>query len=359
MFDVHCHVFNLATVPNGFLGIRIPFKNWFLKTLEHTLHKIKSKTDTDKLSNFAYFIDFGTNRNIENIAQKLFDYYRDIEKKTIFCPLMMDMRPGIKGKQAVDYFTQIDDMRNLRNKYPDKLLPFIAIDPNNPKAYEIFLKAFSPDYNFFGVKLYPSLGYLPTHPRLMNILEICEEKRIPVTAHCSGASVHTSYRHIKNIRGRKLNAKGEIVEYKDNKWFFRKKKYANYFNHPKNWIPVLETFPKLKLNLAHFGSSREWEKLVKAKKNNWAYEIIYLMARYENVYADFSMNIYDENLFDTFNFLLKEDELLAKRALYGSDFYMVVTEGHFRKIKNNFILAMDENVMQQIACENPRKFLFG
>lgn len=58
---------------------------------------------------------------------------------------------------------------------------------------ENFYKVFSEksEHKFFGVKIYPSLGYLPSNPQLMEIFGLCEKKRIPVTAHCSGAIVHT------------------------------------------------------------------------------------------------------------------------------------------------------------------------
>ena len=191
-FDVHTHIFTSKDVPDGFLGIRIPFNQRFLKFLEHRLHKIFRKSDTDKLSNLAYFIEFFRSKSSEETAAKLMGYYPI--KNFVFCPLMMDMGQGINGKMTRDYDSQIEKMKEIRNKYPNNILPFFAADPNNPKMYQNFLKVFSSEkeYNFFGVKIYPSLGYLPSHPDLMKIYNICEENKIPITAHCSGASVHTS-----------------------------------------------------------------------------------------------------------------------------------------------------------------------
>ena len=198
MFDVHCHVFNFDAVPNKYLGIRIPMTQQFFAFLENLLHKLLWYTDTDPLSNIAYFISIGKSNTIEEIATKLFDYYSPT--KTIFCPLMMDMMPGIEGDPKTPYLDQIDNMRQLRVNYPDKLLPFVAIDPRNPGVDQIFLSAFNGENKFFGVKIYPSLGYLPSHPKLRQIFEVCQAKKIPVTTHCGGGTVHSSHWYIRNIK---------------------------------------------------------------------------------------------------------------------------------------------------------------
>ncbi len=357
MFDIHCHVFNFDYVPDQFLGIRIPMTRRFLRRLVHFLQKLIPWTDTDPLSNIAYFINIGRSSSIQDISEKLFDYYP--EGTTIFCPLMMDMRPGIKGEQKVDYNTQIDNMRNLRNQYPDKLLPFVAIDPNNCDCENIFLRAFTAEYNFFGIKIYPSLGYLPSNPKLMKIYEVCEAKKIPVTVHCGGGTVHSSYHRIEDITGKRLDENNNWVDSTESKWFFGSNSYANYFNHPKNWEPVLISFPKLKLNLAHFGSDNEWERLLKGKSNTWVNRIMDLIARYDNVYADFSYNISDHKIFGILKERIEDNVLIAERTLYGSDYYMVVIEGHFRSIKTDFVTSMGDEIMNQIAFVNPKRFLFG
>jgi hypothetical protein len=53
---------------------------------------------------------------------------------------MMDMKPtsrhGIKGKIKVDFLQQIDVMKDVRNAYHKKILPFVAIDPRREDVYE-------------------------------------------------------------------------------------------------------------------------------------------------------------------------------------------------------------------------------
>ena len=361
-FDIHCHIFNFESVPDGFFGIRLPFTQRFFKYLEHFLHKIIGYSDTDSFSNIAYFINFGKNQNTEAIATKLFNYYPE---KTIFCPLMMDMQPkkgeGIKGNIKAEYPIQIERMIDLRKQHADKLLPFVAIDPRRPRVFnDIFLKAFWPECHFFGIKIYSSLGYLPSHPELMKIFEVCEEKNIPVVAHCGGASVRSSYHHLQGIKGRRRkdgNYGTEYEDFKEDRWFFRPNSYARYFNDPRNWEPVLHAFPNLRLDLAHFGSDEEWEKLKCGENNTWASRVMDLMLRYDNVYADVSFNIFNHRIFDLIKKVLKNNQLIAERTLYGSEFYMVIIKGHFRSIKVDFTVFMGDRIMKQIASANPRRFL--
>ena len=358
-FDIHAHIFTSKDVPNGFLGIRIPFTQRFLKFVEHRLHRIFYYSDTDKLSNLAYFIEFFRNKTSKDSAIQFMDYYP--LKNFIFCPLMMDMKPGIKGKIIDNYDSQIEKMRTIRDKFPENILPFFAADPNNPKMMENFLKVFSSkeDYKFFGVKIYPSLGYLPSHPELMKIYSLCEENHIPITAHCSGASVHTSKKRIKNIPGVKYIPGEGFIDRPINKRFYRKQDYATFFNHPRNWIPVMQKFPDLKLNLAHFGGDNEWGKFLSGKSDTWVSRIIDLMERFPNLYADFSYTMYDSAISMKLKSLILDNKIIASRVLYGSDYYMIVREGHFRNLKVKFNSLMGDKIMGKIASENPMNFLFA
>jgi len=357
-FDVHAHIFNYRDVPDGFLGIRLPFNERFLTRIEHFLHRLINRTDTDNLSNLAYFIEFFRTKNSEDISLKLAGYYPGVEP--VFCPLMMDMRPGIKGKILDEYDKQIEKIKKIRDDFPHQVLPFFAADPNNPKMKENFIRVFSSDmdYKFNGIKIYPSLGYLPSHPDLMDIFKICEAKNIPVTTHCAGAIVHASANKIQNIKGlHYAPGKGfsnEVIS----KRFSRRSMYAEFFNHPRNWIPVLEKHPGLKLNLAHFGGDHQWKKFTEGSGDSWVARIIDIMQRYPNVYTDYSYTLYNRTYSSHLKKLIEDNTLIASRVLFGSDYYMIVREGHFRSMKVNFTSLMGDDIMRMIAVENPKKFLF-
>lgn len=355
--DVHCHLFSRAAVPEKFLGLRIPMTRRFLGLLEDFLHRAMWWTDSDRLSSIAYFINMAKHTSMAEIAEKLFDYHPG--PVPIFCPLMIEMKPGIGGKRKRCYAKQIVDMKRLRDQYPDRILPFIGLDPRNGHMEDLFLRAFSRDLNFFGVKLYPTLGFLPSDPRLEGIFAVCEEKNIPVTAHCGGASLRASGCVVDDIRGVRQDRDGGWVKAGPRKRFWTRGGYARFFNHPRTWEPVLKKFPRLKLNLAHFGSPEEWIRLCDGENNSWASRIMDIMSRYDRVYADFANNIYCHRIFGELRRKIEGSSLVAGRTLYGSDYYMVVMQGHFRSIRVDFLTSMGDEIMNRIAVRNPRSFLLG
>ena len=357
IFDIHCHIFNFQDVPSGFIGMRIPMNKRFLAKLEKLLHRLNGRTDKDKMSRIAYFLNYLKSCTSEEIADQLVDYYP--EHQAILTPLLMDMGTSIKGKLKRSYAEQIEEVKRLRDKNPEKLLPFICIDPANPDAKANFLKVFSErkDYQFFGVKVYPSLGYLPSHPVLMDIFSICEEKNIPVTAHCGGARVHNSKRWMRNIPGLKRGFSGRWRPHYTNKFFLTKNQYSSFFNDPRNWEPVLAHYPNLKLNLAHFGGGKAWSRYIRRIPGNRVENILNLMRRYKHVYTDISYTASKPQFCQEMKKMIKADDRVAERVLFGSDFYMIELEGKYQEILTNMKKEFGAEMMRQMAVENPANFL--
>ncbi|MBN2891053.1 MAG: amidohydrolase family protein [Bacteroidales bacterium] len=352
-FDVHAHIFNKDYIPDKYFGIRIPFlvNVDFLMQLESLMDLISLDED-DKLSNYAYFIDLVAKKSMGEIADLLIS---SCPPNSIFCPLMMDFKPGIYGAVNKDIFDQLNEMKTIRDKHPSKFLPFVAISPNNKAHLEVFEKAFSKDYNFFGVKIYPSLGYLPSHPNLMKIYEICEHYDIPVTTHSGSGTVHASKNKFK-LNYYDIDEEGKLILETERKNFYFKKQFEKYFNDPKKWEPVLRTFPKLRLNLAHFGGDSEWDKKTRNDKE-WTFSTINLMERFPNVYSDVSYIIHIPEMHSKFIELFKLNKWVADRTLFGTDFYMISIEGHFKEIRARFVKNMGEEIMHKISVENPLNFL--
>lgn len=355
--DVHTHVFNYQDVPDKYLGMRLPFTPRFFKKVSNILHKLVPRRDTDALSRTAYFISVFDDKSMEEIYTNMKRYY---EPETLYAILMMDMRVGIKGKQERDLKGQMEVVADLRDSNQLNFLPFISIDPRREDALEYFNDAFDKNgkFKFFGLKVYPSIGYLPSHPRLMQMFEICQAKNIPVLAHCSGATVHSSEKHIKNIEGVKFRSNGTRYEEPDNKWFLFKNAYARYFNHPRNWGPVLEAFPKLKLNLAHFGGPDQWKAFLKDKPDSWVPRIIDYLYQYENLYVDFAYTMYKDEYTIRLRQIMEDNERLRKRVLFGSDYYMIVREGHYRDLFADFRTKIGDELMHQMSVTNTRNYLF-
>jgi predicted TIM-barrel fold metal-dependent hydrolase len=352
-FDIHCHMFNYRCVPNGFLGVRLPFTRRFMGNLEEVLKFIGTLGKSEEITNASYFIDmFG--KSCLDIRNKLFEYY---PASTVFCPLLMDMDDSIKGREKDNYADQITEVQRLCEDKPGRMLPFLCLNPLNPKMSDIYAQYFGTQTEFWGVKIYPSLGYLPSHPKLIEIFKDCAAKKIPVTVHCSAATVHYNLtHHIRNIKSTKL-VNGKQVVVTESGWYWSRDDFSR-FNDPKNWVPVLQQVPDLILNFAHFGGYEQWEDYVKGKSDTWTGRILSLMQAYPGVYTDFAYTWFQRALHKPLRELIESNELVRNRVLYGSDFYMVTMEGHFREIKTLFDLDMGDAILKQIAFKNPRQFLF-
>ena len=354
LIDIHSHFFNYEYIMDGYLGLILPFNRQFLRFLAKTVKELGIELDIESLKNDANFIRMFRQSSMEEIFLKRISYETD----SIHVPLMMDTSMAVKGKMKRTIREQMEDLRDLRNKYPERILPFVSIDPNNPEAFQLFSDAFDSekDFKFWGVKIYPCLGYLPSHPVLMKIFKICEECNIPIITH--GSSVATKPKYKKShIYGLELDRDGKIVPV-DKYVKLRTKNDWKFFNDPKNWIPVLEAYPNLRLDLAHFGGD-EFLKFGTLQRN-WVVDIIdmLLSGKYPNLYTDFSYTLYDSRKYIKLKQLLLDNPKILDRVLFGTDFFMILLEGSFRVIRTNFITYMGEILMDKIGKTNNRKFLF-
>jgi hypothetical protein len=168
--------------------------------------------------------------------------------------------------------------------------------------------------------------------------------------------------------------------------------YLNY-GHPRNWIPVLEYFPDLRLCLSGFGGNSEWQQADWSVDNTelptrqWIRCIIKLTAKYKNVYTDLSgLNIYDEKirngLLEMLSLMQDEEKdgfkHLKHKLIFVSCWYLTyltdVRDGgtdidgedirhnysnYCREFKNLFYAADKEGkgqLWEHISLINPRNF---
>ena len=361
-FDVHCHIFNYDYIPDKYFGIRLPFiiNEKFLKFAEELLDEAWPFSDDDPLSHVAWFLRYARTKTMGEIADDLAIYY---PPNTAFCPLMMDLWPGIGGKMLRPFEDQMTEMESIVDRNPETMFPFLAIDPNvgAEKVKERFMRGFSEGGKFWGVKIYPGLGYKPSHKILMEIFRVCEARQIPVTTHCGDGTVHTTRKlmlqRYMTYRNNRLKRTADL------KFMLFKKQYGNYFNAPENWEPVLRTYPNLKLNLAHFGFDDHWEKYMKGESDTWVHRILDLMQRYKNVYTDlaFVMRLSSNNNYpfmDTLRHLYETNSNVHNKLLYGTDFYMVTSREKIQHLIDDFTQKAGAPFMHQISHSNALKFLF-
>ncbi len=356
LFDVHAHVFNHRDIPDFYLGLRfrlgelkLRLMRIFFETLDHTL--LNQLPDYQEMFQQMVLTE-------ADILTRLHDVYREMGYTPISSLLMMDMR-GIKGKIKRPFEQQKQDLQQLQLRFQEEVLPFLALDPRqNDRLEADFIEGFDrANQPFFGIKLYPSLGYLPSHPRLMAIFELCEAKGIPITCHCSSARVKTSDEEV-HVQGMAVD-QGQFTWVDEVRSFHEEEDYRQFFNHPRNWIPVLTAFPNLKLNLAHMAGEDEWKVMMETGSSDWVNTVFALLQKYPNVYADFSYTFYEDDYSARLSELMADDEAFAGKVLFGSDFFLSLLEGQIERKMRRFKNILGAERFHLIAQENPRKFLFG
>lgn len=237
---------------------------------------------------------------------------------------------------------QSNELLELSRRYP--IIPFLPIDlkkihnktDKSNQLFDEFLEAFNSfeETCYYGIEINPALGYLPSDPLLKVIFEVCSRKNIPIISNCGDDFL---YFNKSNTRTNAL---------------------LMGFNEPKEWIPVLESFENLHLNLAHFGGLEAWSN-EQSITNHRIEHIIDMMHKYK-VYSDFSYTSGDKKAIEKFNRLINgysDDALLLEnRCFYGSDFWLSLPVADLRTCQMDFLKVVEE-VRDKMLYINALRFL--
>lgn len=252
----------------------------------------------------------------------------------------IEMSPGYKK--------HMHDLEELSAKYPGKIFPFLAVDPRRIGIMDLIEMKINQGKGVFkGIKIYPSLGYLPTHPNLKPVFAYCVKYGIPVTVHCSQSGM-------QNYRGENY-----VVDWTGNNHWedFQSvdKNKSRYFADPRNWLPVLEEFPKLRLNFAHFGGNDQFDQPTGPGSQVWLESIVEMMQNPKyTIYADISYYAKEEYAGQVLD-ILKKHEILNSHLMFGTDFIMIMQDkelGGLERYFSNFA-GLNNNLLR----ENARTFL--
>jgi predicted TIM-barrel fold metal-dependent hydrolase len=270
------------------------------------------------------------------------------------------------------YEQHMEDLMELQKKNKGTVFPFLAIDPRRPGAINLLT-----EYNlvsnggpFYGVKLYPALGYLPSHPNLMPVYAYCTEHSIPVSAHCSSGGFPTRAKkiHVWGINVPEGQETGEKIEgYPVRFSGEHAEDPSQYFGHPDQWRPVLEEYAShgLRVNLCHFGGENSVRDFAEGKKEGgeWTHRILELMHEYpENVYVDTAYHTLAESV-ESIRAILRDYSqaypVIQKNLMFGTDYVMIQIEKNLDGIEEYFsrFKGLIEIDCPRIAYENPKRFL--
>jgi predicted TIM-barrel fold metal-dependent hydrolase len=348
LIQIHSHIFTSKNISEGFLGFKLPFTYSFLHAIEGSLWLMSTVGrlfGKKKLSNYKNFVDCFNDIKTSSIYKKLKSYDKE---PTIHCALIMDTI-SIDGEIKEDIYTQILEHGLIKANNKDFIF-FVAIDPSRPIEEIQELLELSKNAGASGYKMYPSLGYLPSHPNLMNIIyPFCLKNKWAITAHCSSAITRASAKRLHIIG---LDLHDEPI---DEIRRMRNKEDYRQLNDPIGYVPVLRKYPDLHINFAHFGGE-EIEKM--NKKPSWCDTILMLMSQYEGVYTDISYSFSNKKQLLKVVQLLSSVKLYRERCLLGTDFYMVLLEGDYGEMMRNLFVALGFTNINKIGRENPRKFLY-
>ncbi len=400
IIDVHCHVFS---------GDVLTFGGKLLITFGDIITDLINSGDYDHADNMIErinaFIEI-SEKDPSDIAKALFDNYGN---DSIIAPLMYDMyylthdqqqdigdkvdkllqdydahdhpekeradtlrtnfagigdkvKEGLIDKALKDnsFEIQFQVLKKLKSnvKYKDRIYPFLSFDPRRSGNLDRIKANVGPGKDFCGVKLYAPLGFSAAHPAMMDkrngLYAYCVANDIPVIAHCSTPGMPTMNDHLSvphdswvfdiGQGGLVKLSMDEVVDFskmdRDTK--------SQYFNHPEIWRVVLDKFPSLRLNLAHFGGDRK----------DWRDTIVNMINsnKYQNLYTDISCHT-DPDVLKKIHDEYVASDAVKRRLMYGSDFTILLLFTDLLDHRHVIHTAFPVDQHQDVYCDNARRFL--
>lgn len=187
------------------------------------------------------------------------------------------LKPERKLFERNNFNNQIDELEQIAVRCT-RVKPFLGIDARRAGKQDLTAlireKILAEGARFAGVKLYAPTGFSPTDPALFGengVYELCEKYGIPITVHNSSEGFSTHANAVKvdglvvqNLKLVQMNRETVRFSTPFLSLYMRNaiKERALALNHPWLWEKVLEKYPNLKLNLAHFGGREELMKYI-------------------------------------------------------------------------------------------------
>jgi len=281
---------------------------------------------------------------------------------------------------------QVEDTDAAARDNPLRLFPLYSFDPrryNNTSWVEPFKRIVDPsDKNcdasriWLGFSMNPLLGYRPFDelcPCLKDFYTRCEEKYIPIHAHCAPAGfiaedAQEYSKKDQRLKGKRFNSnifvgREDVTNDTPMNHF-----YKNY-GHPQNWRHVLESFPDIYLCLSSFGGNSEWkhESMREWVDNDmasllppreWIRTMIILANKYPNVYIDISgLDIFNKYIEKGLTRLINDKKnRLRDKLIFGSDWYFSnISSDEYGQYCNKYKIFFDgiENgLWEQVSFVN-------
>lgn len=304
--------------------------------LKQILNSLSAWGDANDDSKSTLFDVYETLRialkpNSTAIADHLLEH---LEPNDALVGLMMDIRGDSESDRDEQRFqNQRDDLMEAGLQRPGRVFPFFAVNPKRPDHLDLMKDALE-NKGFVGVKLYPSLGYEVTDPKLMDVYEYCEEHDTPLLMHCN----HTG--------------------------FYVEEAFIDFCD-PEHWIPILDGHPDLKLCFAHFDGHESLSLPGGLQGDTWGKKILDLMESdtYTGIYADVSYHTdmmgepgLEEHYLQTLKGLL-DRPVVQDRILFGTDSWLLRLNMSDELFWSYFRSKLSDEHFKKMASTNPKAFL--
>lgn len=104
----------------------------------------------------------------------------------------------LTGEPQVPIEEQNRVIFDAAKNHPDRIIPFVHIDPRRPGALE-FVKRSVEEWGARGLKLHPSAGFNPEESETLDLIESIADYGIPVITHTGPSIAPTSSRYCEPI----------------------------------------------------------------------------------------------------------------------------------------------------------------
>jgi predicted TIM-barrel fold metal-dependent hydrolase len=358
IINTHCHLLNFKFIPDKMTKLlsNIPEDladdKWF-SVAAGILVTILPGSNYERIKKFLKIYRSDIDDVVRYYIQEL-----DEAQIDICVPLMMDLEKAvpIQKKGNILYKDQIKIIAKQTAKYPWRIFPFVMFDPRRKNAFTLCKDAIE-KLSFIGIKMYPALGYHPSHRseknsktaknNLLKLYTYCGEKQIPITTHASVGGAYS----LKADKNREKNV-----------W---------PLTEISNWIDPIREF-NLKINFAHLGGNylNNTDKK-RIQSATWKREILNFISRsqtennFGKIYADLSyhdMALDSRMQKDYFKGLrqLMETDGISQGILFGTDASMISHTWSEKEFIQPFTMVNNLPSLHQnkIFTDNPINFLF-
>lgn len=326
IFDSHCHTFN-GSILQDLLhpatkmpqGIKPESKvgQWWNYMKETAAVLVNSQEENNKFVRTALANAYPHEDNYATVPLMMDINY--LHNEPFF---LNDVAPAGDLTFESNILNQINGLMDL--SFKGNCYPFFCVDPRRVGIIDAILDGryiTKRRGGFFGLKLYPRLGYHPMSGRLPEIYAYCANNRIPITTHCSATGFPP----------------------------WSTPQFVIDFGDPENFRPALEKNNDLIIDFAHWGWAGD----------TWGKSIIDMMNKYPNVYSDLSCYTGDHDL-AVFRKGYWDIDIVRERTIYGSDFdvfYFTETGMDINEYIQSFKDVFTEDDMNNMMATVPPKFL--